>query len=69
MPDSGARARKTAPWSQARVAPPNTLPATMAAREIGATSTPCRKPTSRSSITEMVEKMAAKSSTSTIVPG
>ena len=38
-------------------------------RETGATSTPWRKPSWRSSITEMLEKMAAKSSTRTIVPG
>ena len=69
MPTAGARTRKTTPWSQARVAPPSTLPATIAARETGAASTPWRNPSWRSSITEMFEKMAAKRRTSATVPG
>jgi hypothetical protein len=69
MPASGASARKTIPCSQASVAPPNTLPATIENRETGATSTPWRNPSWRSSMREMVEKIAAKRMTSTMVPG
>src|SRR5690606_2676616 len=38
-------------------------------REIGATSTPCRKPSRRSSTIEIVEKMAVNSRIITSVPG
>ena len=49
--------------------PPRHLPETIDARETGATSTPCKKPSRRSSMTDTVEKIAVKRRMSTTVPG
>jgi len=49
--------------------PPSNFPSTIASGATGATSTPWRKPSRRSSMTEMVEKTAVKSRMSTTVPG
>ena len=56
-------------WASAMVAPPRILPRTIASRETGATSMPWRKPVVRSSMMEMVEKMAVKRITMTMMPG
>ena len=53
----------------ARVVPPKTFPRTMAARGTGATSTESRKPSLRSSITDIMVKIAVKSTIITSVPG
>ena len=55
--------------ARAMVEPPMILPRTIARRETGATSTPWRKPVDRSSMMEMVEKMAVKRMTMTSMPG
>ena len=49
--------------------PPRLLPSTSATRDTGAASTACRKPWWRSSMTEIVEKIAVNSSVSTTTPG
>ena len=69
IPASGAIARKIAPCISASVVQPSAWPSTIVAREIGATSTPCRKPSRRSSTVEVVAKIAVNSSISTITPG
>ena len=68
-PTSGAKTRKTSPCAAASVVPPSTLPSTMAARGTGATSTDSRKPSLRSSITDIMVKIAVKSTIITSVPG
>ena len=69
IPLSGASRQKSMPWSQARLAPPRILPSTMLDRGAGETRTDCRKPSRRSSMMEIVEKIAVKSRISTSVPG
>ncbi len=68
-PASGASARKIAACIEAMVTPPSVLPSTSDARETGATSTACRKPWWRSSITEIVVKIDVKSRVSMTMPG
>src|SRR6266404_7344565 len=68
MPTNGASNRNINPCTSASVVPPRILPSTSANRPTGATSTACRNPSRRSSMIEMVEKIAVNSSTSTIVP-
>ena len=53
----------------AMATPPRLLPSTSATRGTGAASTACRKPWWRSSITEIVEKIAVNSIVSTTMPG
>ena len=50
-PTSGANAAATTAWTSVTIAPAQVLPATMAAREIGATSTARSIPNSRSQTT------------------
>ena len=57
------------PWPTASSVAPSTLPSTIAMRETGATSTDCRNPSRRSSITEIVEKIAVKRRIIRGVPG
>ena len=47
-PASGEKQRKMSPWMAASVAPPSTLPSTMAERETGEAMTVSRKPSLRS---------------------
>ena len=68
-PASGASRSRIATWMLAMATPPRLLPSTSARRDTGAASTACRKPWWRSSITEMVEKIAVNSSVSTTTPG
>ena len=68
-PASGASASRIAACIEAMVTPPSVLPSTSDARETGAASTACRNPWWRSSITEIVEKIAVKSRVSTTTPG
>src|ERR1017187_10097209 len=60
-PSNGANARKSSPWMVESVVPPSTLPSTMAARGTGATRTESRKPSLRSSITDIMVKIEVKS--------
>src|SRR5438067_698844 len=53
----------------ATAARPSAWPTTIAVRDTGATSTPCRKPECRSSTVEMVAKIAVKRRTSARMPG
>ena len=69
IPASGAIARKIAPCINDSVVQPSAWPSTIVAREIGATSTPCRNPWRRSSTVDAVAKIAVNSSISTITPG
>ena len=57
------------PCSMAIAAPPSTLPSTIDQRGTGATSTPCKKPSRRSSMIEIVAKIAVNSRIITSVPG
>ena len=68
-PTHGAARQKIAACMAAKVIPPRHLPSTMAARETGATRTPCKKPSRRSSMIDTVEKIAVNSRISTTVPG
>ncbi len=68
-PTAGAKTRKIRPCSVASVAPPSTLPSTMTERLTGATSTESRKPSLRSSITDIMVKMAVKSTIMISAPG
>jgi hypothetical protein len=61
--------RNSSPWIIAIAAPPRTLPSTIAQRGAGETSTDCRKPSLRSSMIEIVAKIAVKSRIITSVPG
>ena len=49
--------------------PPASFPSTIDQRGIGATSTDCKNPSRRSSITLIVAKIAVNSRISTSVPG
>ena len=69
MPATGASIRKSTPCSMARVVPPSACPSTMLMRGTGATSTPCRNPALRSSMTAMVAKIAVNKRTKMMVPG
>ncbi len=69
IPTSGAIARKMMPGIIARIVPPSTLPRTIAILGTGATSTDCRKPSLRSSMIEIVEKIAVESKMKSTVPG
>ncbi len=53
----------------ASVAPPSTLPSTMAERETGEASTVSRKPSLRSWMSDIMEKIAVKSTIITMEPG
>src|SRR5687767_12651984 len=64
-----ASGRKTRACTSAIAAPPQIFPSTIAQRRTGATSTDCRKPSLRSSITEIVVKMAVNSTISITLPG
>ena len=68
-PTKGAKTRKINPCAVARVVPPKTLPRTMAARGTGATITDSRKPSLRSSITDIMVKIAVKRTIMTNTPG
>ena len=68
-PETGNSSMKTAPLTSASVALPSALPVTMAARGAGEASTPCRKPSWRSSMIEMVEKRAVNRTISASEPG
>jgi len=68
-PARGEKSRKMSPWMAASVAPPSTLPSTMAEREAGEASTVSRKPSLRSWISDIMEKIAVKSTIMTIEPG
>ena len=68
-PARGAARQKSKACPTASVVPPSNFPSTIASGATGATKTPCRKPSRRSSMTEMVEKTAVKSRMSTTVPG
>ena len=57
------------PCARARRVPPAIFPAATANGETGETTTACRNPSRRSSMTEIVEKIAAKRTTRTTVPG
>ena len=69
MPSRGLRRTKISPCTKASAVPPRTLPSTIAIRGTAATSTDCKTPSRRSSITEIVEKIAVNSRIITIVPG
>jgi hypothetical protein len=69
MPASGASRQKKRACNTARVVPPRNFPSGMAAGERGATRAPCKKPSRRSSITEIVEKIAVKSMIRRRMPG
>ena len=68
-PASGASARKIAACMSAMATPPSVLPSTSAARDAGATSTACKKPLWRSSITDIVVKIDVNRTTSMTMPG
>ena len=61
--------KNTAACTTASTIPPVSLPITSANREMGATKTPCRKPSRRSSIIEIVEKIAVNIKINTAMPG
>ncbi len=61
--------RKIKPCPAASVVPPRTLPSTIAERGTGATSTESRKPSLRSSITDIMVKMLVKSTIMISAPG
>src|SRR5690242_18340374 len=69
IPATGASTRKIQLGTQASVVLPSACPITIMEREIGATSTPWRKPSRLSSTVEIVAKIAVKSRTSTMKPG
>jgi hypothetical protein len=69
IPASGASTRKTQLGIHASVVAPSAWPITIVGREIGETSTPCRKPSRLSSTVEIVAKIAVNNSTRTIKPG
>ncbi len=68
-PVSQPRNKNTMPCSMAMAAPPRILPITIAHRGTGATSTPCKKPSRRSSMIEIVAKIAVNNRIITSVPG
>ena len=68
MPSSGASGSSTAPCANPIVVAPSTLPRTIAQRGVGEASTDSRNPSRRSSISEMFEKIEAKSTTSATTP-
>jgi hypothetical protein len=68
-PASGASRSRIVTCTVAIATPPRLLPSTSATRETGAASTAWRKPWWRSSMTEIVEKIAVNSSVSTTTPG
>src|SRR5439155_380796 len=57
-PMNGAKIRNASPCTVASVAPPRTLPSTIAERLAGDTSTESKKPSRRSSITDNIVKIA-----------
>ena len=69
MPSAGAKQRNTSPWIVESVVPPSTLPSTITERCTGATSTESRKPSLRSSITDIMVKMEVKSTIMMSAPG
>ena len=68
-PTSGARKRSKIAWIIDNAVPPAIFPRAMLERGTGATITDCRKPSRRSSMIDIVEKIEVKSIMSTIVPG
>ena len=68
-PASGASASSTTACPTASVVPPSSRLTTIAERGAGEARTPCRKPASRSVITEMAEKIAVNTTISASVPG
>src|SRR5450755_4172335 len=68
-PTNGAKTKKRSPWIVESVVPPSTLPSTMAERGTGATSTESRKPSLRSSITDIMVKMEVNSTIMMSAPG
>src|SRR6056297_385741 len=69
VPTASTKARNTIACTQAIADPPSTLPANTGQRPTGATNTDCMKPSRRSSITEMVAKMAVNNTINATVPG
>jgi len=67
-PASGANKRNRRPWIQARVAEPRIFPKTNAVRGAGETSIERRKPSRRSSMIDIVEKMAENITVRTNAP-
>src|SRR5262245_5513969 len=61
--------KNTAACASAISAPPKILPNTIDQRGTGATSTACKNPSRRSSMTEIVAKMAVNKTIITSVPG
>ncbi len=57
------------PWTAESVVPPITLPSTIAVRGTGATSTESRKPSLRSSMTDIMVKIEVKSTIMINAPG
>ena len=67
-PASGAKIKSISPCIHPNVADPRILPNTRLVRGAGDTSMDSRKPSRRSSMMEMVEKMAENITVSTSVP-
>src|SRR5690606_28747193 len=68
-PNRYTKPKNTAACTQAIADPPSTLPTKTGQRPTGATRTDCMNPSRRSSMTEMVAKMAVNSTINAIVPG
>ena len=69
IPRAGANTRKISPCKVARVAPPRTLPSTITVRLTGATRTDRKNPSLRSSITDIMVKMAVNRTIMRSAPG
>ena len=67
-PASGAKIRSISPCIHPSVADPRILPSTRLVRGAGETSIESRKPSRRSSMIEIVEKIAENITVSTSVP-
>ncbi len=68
-PTRGPKTRKMIPCTAASVAPPSTFPKTMDERLTGAASTDSRNPSLRSWISDIMLKMAVKSTIMATDPG
>jgi hypothetical protein len=66
---NGASRRRMIACPNERIVPPSILPSAMLILDIGATITDCRKPTCRSSIIEIDEKIEENNMIRRIVPG
>ena len=68
-PDKGSEGQEDRPWIAESVAPPRTLPSTMALRLTGATSTVSKNPSLRSSINDIMAKIEVNRTIIVSAPG